>query len=104
MYHGLSKLGTVYFNQWGNGEPLTYDDFPVSYNLQTYSGEHCGAFEYFNNSYTLALNCNFLQYRNKIWGDYPCDGNIPYVCEFNPGPTEICKAGNQLQIIVEIKT
>ncbi|XP_065336762.1 macrophage mannose receptor 1-like [Cloeon dipterum] len=75
MWHSLSKLGTVYFKQWANGEPLTYSDFVPGYNLKSWTGEHCGGFE------------------SGIWGDIPCTWEIPYVCESNPSPKEICING-----------
>jgi hypothetical protein len=45
IFHGLSKLGTVYFTHWGNGESLTYSDFPTGYNIGAFNAEHCGIFE-----------------------------------------------------------
>ncbi|XP_059474426.1 macrophage mannose receptor 1-like isoform X2 [Neocloeon triangulifer] len=75
MWHSLNKIGEIYYTRWANGELLTYSDFPVSFNLKAWSGEHCAGFE------------------NGIWGDIPCDLSIPYVCEFNPSPKEICTPG-----------
>ncbi|XP_065335607.1 macrophage mannose receptor 1-like isoform X1 [Cloeon dipterum] len=82
MWHSLSKLGTVYFIQWANGEPLTYSDFDPSYNLKSWTGEHCGGFE------------------SGIWGDIPCTWEIPYVCESKPSPKEICTDG-QFEVFAE---
>jgi hypothetical protein len=46
IWNGLSKIGTVFFTHWGNGESLTYSDFPSAYNLREYNFENCGLYEY----------------------------------------------------------
>ncbi|XP_059468847.1 macrophage mannose receptor 1-like [Neocloeon triangulifer] len=75
IWHSLNKMGSTYFTHWGNGELLTYYDFAPTYNPNGWTGQHCGIFD------------------SGHWGDYACSAALPFVCEFNPAPKEICIEG-----------
>jgi hypothetical protein len=59
LWLGMSKAGTLYFEKWVNGEPLTYNGFVAGYNWKSWTTEHCASFEY-EMQFKYALNA--MQY------------------------------------------